>query len=46
MCNKGLPLWLGGRVRLPMQEMWVGSLIWEGPVEKEMETHYLPETLA
>ena len=24
---------------LPMQEMWVQSLGWEDPLEKEMETH-------
>ena len=25
---------------LPVQEMWVQSLGWEGPLEKEMATHY------
>ena len=27
------------RVHLPMQEMQVQSLVWEDPLEKEMETH-------
>ena len=25
---------------LPMQEMWVQSLGWEDPLEKEMATHF------
>ena len=31
----GLPWWLGGRVRLPV-ETWVWSLGWEDPLEEEM----------
>ena len=27
------------RMCLPMQEMWVQSLDWEDPLEKEMATH-------
>ena len=27
------------RIHLPMQEMWVCSLSWEDPLEKEMVTH-------
>ena len=27
------------RIHLPVQEMWVWSLDWEGPLEKEMSTH-------
>ena len=27
------------RIHLPMQEMWVGPLGWEGSLEKEMEIH-------
>ena len=33
----GLPWWLSGKV--PMQEMWVRSLGWEDPLEKEITTH-------
>ena len=28
---QGLPWWLKERIRLPMQETWVQSLIWEDP---------------
>ena len=27
------------RICLPMQEMWVRSLVWEDPLEEEMATH-------
>ena len=27
------------KIRQPMQETWVPSLGWEGPLEKEMATH-------
>ena len=40
--NLGLPRWLNSkRICLPMQEaqMWVWSLGWEDPLEKEMTTH-------
>ena len=35
----GLPWWLIGKEYLPMQEMWVWSLGWEDPLEKEMAIH-------
>ena len=36
----GLPSWLRGKkICLPMQEMYVWSLDWEDPLEKEMATH-------
>ena len=36
----GLPWWLRGkRTRLPMQEIPVRSLSWEGYLEKDMATH-------
>ena len=41
--NPGLPRWLSGKIiRLPMQEMqemWVQSLGWKDPLEKELATH-------
>ena len=41
--NPGLPRWLSGKIiRLPMQEMqemWVQSLGWKDPPEKELATH-------
>ena len=34
------PRWLRGKkIHLPIQEMWVQSLCWEDPLEKEMATH-------
>ena len=33
----GLHRWQ--RIRLPMQKMWVRSLVQEDPLEKEMATH-------
>ena len=35
----GLPWWLSGRIRLPIQETWVRSLGREDPLEKEMASH-------
>ena len=35
----GLPWWLSVRIHLPMQETWVPSLSWDGPLEKEVGTH-------
>ena len=36
----GLPWWLKWkRICLQMQEMWVQSLDWEDPLEKEMANH-------
>jgi len=29
--------WL--RICLPLQEMWVPSLVWDNPLEKKMATH-------
>ena len=38
--SKGLPWWLKWkRICLQMQEMWVQSLDWEDPLEKEMAAH-------
>ena len=35
-----LPWWLSGkRIFLPVWEMWVQSLDWEDPLEKEIATH-------
>ena len=36
----GLSWWLSSLgIHLPMQEIWVQSLGWEDPLEKEMATH-------
>ena len=35
-----LPRWLSGKESVPMQEMWVQSLGWEDPLEKEMATRF------
>ena len=37
MSFMGFPWWL--RVCMPMQEMWVQSLVQKDPLEKEMATH-------
>ena len=37
----GLPMWLSGKESATVhgtQEMWVGSLDWEDPLEEEMTT--------
>ena len=33
------PPWLSGKESPALQEMWVRSLGWEDPLEKEMATH-------
>ena len=35
----GASRWLSGEDSPVMQEMWVWSLGWEGPLEKEVATH-------
>ena len=40
LLRRRLPWWLSGkRIFLPIWEMWVQSLGWEDPLEKEIATH-------
>ena len=40
MGSQGLPRWQSGQEPAwPMQETWVQFLVWEDPLEEEMETH-------
>ena len=37
--SQGLPWYNSGKNPMPVQKMWVQSLVWEDPMQKEMSAH-------